>query len=1329
MSWVSSRLTRILAGTVVVIAALSTHSVKGVLAGELVVNGTFETGAYGAAWVNGAFRGGNNSPLLADHVVLPDLPYAGNYSALLGFKYVTQTTGAAGYMYQTVTIPTGISSARLYFKVRQQGYDSTPYDPFVAQIRRTNNTVLATVLTQTFPEYNYQFKDSGWLSDNNTPPDGFDMIAYAGQTVRLYFEQANTIDALYETWAHVDNVSLVYRMWVDLITGGNGNDVFGASGSGTGGLAVQGGVAADTLVYDVDVENEGTVSDTYRLTLSTPGGWTAWVDNGGIPGAFPYLTASIPSGATRRYRVFVVSPVGASPGTYNLVLNAVSTAQASRVDSATLRATVVDAVYGSDLVVDGNGFGVIGNGGSGGFALRGATWGNVVTYSLQLLNVGAAATTYLIEIFPQAGASATVWLSGTPHTTPFVTPSVPNGGSLVMTLDVVVPSPNPGGDYETIIQASAVANPLKKDSIKAVLRLQAPRVDMIIGTNGDGIYDGTSSGLGGSSSTAATRGTSVYFPVIVQNESSLPDSFRLTVAAPGGWTTFIRSGGVDFAFPFTTPLVPPFSEVSYLLRINVPAGAAFGTYATILNAVSLVNGVIRESVRADISVTDASQGVDMVIDGSGLNVFGPLGTGLGGSSTRTILPGDSVTYSIDLRNLAGINSINLAWNTPPGWRVRFDGLTSPVVGHVAGVFVLKVVVPASSPGGTFDIIVDAQKSDEPFYDDSIIARVNVIPPLVVDALIDGDGDGSFGAPGTGQGGASSQVTSAPATLNFTVELQNESAVTDSYTLTWNSIPSWVGTLNGSPSPFSTVPVPAGSTEILSFQVTVPAAALTGVYAYVIDVVSETDPLVGESIEAEVTIVGPPRADLVIDGNGAGIFGVMGSGDGGTSLRTANPGTFYTSALLVRNVGSFPDSFFVTWTVPNGWPAGSVTIDDGVTDHTAPFWTPIIPAGGSLSDTVKIQVPVTAGAGLFSTIINARSFLPPNSPESVRLVTQTAAVVMGVVFDDRDHDGVYSAGDVGLVGVRVTEDVSAQVAVTSGAGDYMFLTTSGNSALVIEQNPSGFISLSPDTVGPVVLNAGDTLRADFADVPPLRLSAGAVLTGVPGGFVDFPHRLDASTRGQIAVTVLADTGVVTVLFLDQNANGVFDASDQPLQPTDLYMDPAAGDSTVFFLLRVFVPAASAVGTTYRIDLDAVQSVEGTPATTSAQAADAVLVVTNSIGRVTLQKTVDVGGAAPGDVLTYSVSFFNAGADSVQNIVVIDAVSPFVDPLSDAFGPGLDVEWQRQGMGPQYLTLNPVDGDECEYTTADRVLRLLFSKNAPQFLQPGEQGTLTYRVVVR
>jgi len=90
-----------------------------------------------------------------------------------------------------------------------------------------------------------------------------------------------------------------------------------------------------------------------------------------------------------------------------------------------------------------------------------------------------------------------------------------------MTLEVHVPAPEPGGDYATIVGAAAVPDTLKRDAVRAVLRLRAPRVDAIIATSGDGIYDRTFSGQGGASSSAGERARWCTSPD-VQNESSQP---------------------------------------------------------------------------------------------------------------------------------------------------------------------------------------------------------------------------------------------------------------------------------------------------------------------------------------------------------------------------------------------------------------------------------------------------------------------------------------------------------------------------------------------------------------------------------------------------------------------------------------------------------------------------------------------------------------------------------------------------------------------------------------------------------------------------------------
>ncbi|MBP2680335.1 MAG: hypothetical protein H6Q78_198, partial [Candidatus Krumholzibacteriota bacterium] len=387
----------------------------------------------------------------------------------------------------------------------------------------------------------------------------------------------------------------------------------------------------------------------------------------------------------------------------------------------------------------------------------------------------------------------------------------------------------------------------------------------------------------------------------------------------------------------------------------------------------------------------------------------------------------------------------------------------------------------------------------------------------------------------------------------------------------------------------------------------------------------------------------------------------------------------------------------------------------------------IGAGSSAFYTVKVAVPPAAAPGLHSTIIDAHSSLAPRIPESARLATLTGAVAAGIVFDDRDHDGVFGPQDAGLGGVTVTESSTGIAAVTDGDGRYSLLLPAGVTATIVERNLAGFVSLSPDTAGPAVLAAGDTLAVDFADVPGIRLSAGVVSNGVAGGYADFPHRLDAGTSGAVVLTAAADSSTAAVVYLDVNEDGLFDAGDRFLDPADLDMDPAAGKDHACLIVRLFIPPTAPAGSTWRVTVDAVQTIEGTPFTSSARAFDAAVVTDGSL--LTLAKRVDAAAAAPGTVLTYTISFTNTGIDSVQNVTLLDPVSAHVDPVAGAFGPGMDVEWRRNGSTVVYLTLDPSDGDECEYSAADRVLRLFFSRNSPYRLEPGEGGELSYRVIVK
>jgi uncharacterized repeat protein (TIGR01451 family) len=397
-------------------------------------------------------------------------------------------------------------------------------------------------------------------------------------------------------------------------------------------------------------------------------------------------------------------------------------------------------------------------------------------------------------------------------------------------------------------------------------------------------------------------------------------------------------------------------------------------------------------------------------------------------------------------------------------------------------------------------------------------------------------------------------------------------------------------------------------------------------------------------------------------------------------------------------------------------------------HAAPFWSPVLDPDETVTYTVRVDVPATAGAA-HTTIINSWSSLPPNLAESVSLVTETRALLRGAVFDDRDHDGVRGAGDVGLAGVLVRESRSGLAATTLGDGSYAILLPA-DSLVVVEQNPIGFASLTPDTVVTGAIAAGDTAVVDFAEVGILTISAGGAANAPAGGFADFAHRVQARTAGHVDLSVAIDSMATTVWYVDVNGNGVIDGGDRVLAPADGDLDPdGPGAGVLNVVLRVFLSVAAAPGSTVTASIQAVQSVSGTALTLAAGATDVVVVGAAGSAQLTVQKSLDRTDAAPGDLITYSLRLFNAGVDSLANVTLVDPVSPWVDVEANAFGAGLDLQWQPPAGGTVYFTFDETDADECQYDAVGRTLRVILSRNGAFYLAPGQAGVVTYRVRVR
>ena len=1301
----------------------------GVRGAEAMVNGTFETGSFGASWVHGAANaGGGSNPGWADHLVSLDLPYGGGYSALLGFKYTTPRSNRYGFMYQTVAVPPDVSSARLFFRFRQQGYDGTGHDPFIVTIRSTANAVLATLASYSFTDGSSQFKDSGWIENGGSGPGGIDLSTWAGQTVRIHFSQENNVDNLLQTWTFVDDVSFIYTKFVDLAVDENGEDLFGDPGTGDGGFSEQSGEAGETVSYLADVGNEGPDVDSYTLSVSPPPGWTVVMIYGGTEYPFPWNTPAIDAGSRIQVEIRMTIPAGETLGRYDTILDAVSASYGTRFDSARLAAYVVPSDHMTDLAIDSDGFGVIDPDGFGGTSIREAPVDTVLDYRIDLMNSGLLEDSFLVWFDPAEPLSAVVVSGGSTFAGPFTTGAVAPGEIGTFYFRVTVPASLPGGNYTSHLFARSTNDPLRVDGVAAITRVLAPKVDMIVSGSGDDIIDMTYSGLGGSGTVSGLRGTTVYFPITIQNEGALPDSFLIRWTRPSPqWTAVINDGTTDHAFPWTTGAFAPFEERSFTLAVTIPNNAQYNTHATRLDATSRTIGGISESVTAAVSVTTGNQ-TDLIIDGSGNDVYGALGTGLGGSSLIMADPGDTVFFTVTVENEDGVDGFDIEWNTPAGWTVLFAGAASPY-STAAGTYTLEVRIPATCPGGTFDIIVDGMKSNRTYYVDSVRGSVVVSHQFVVDALIDGNGDELFGVPGLGGGGSSMRSSIAGDFLTFAVELQNQGLDAEAYIVSWNGIAGWTAAFDGQAAPFVTAVVAAGTSAFYDFEVAIPSSALPGDYSYMIDVVSAADSTNTESVTAIVHVDSPGLPDLVIDGAGAFVTSPAGTGGGGSAAVSGAPGDVLTAALEVFNRGGAADSFRIEWAVPAGWPAGSIIFSSGGIDYGSPFSTQSIDPGNSLVFTVTIAVP--AFAEMRSSFIIDGTGLSMPLEDSVLLEIVTASYIRAFVFEDLDHDGLPGALEPGIGGVSIAvTDPSAPLSGTTGpGGEILFEVVSGAARDVIETTPSGMFSLSLDTVAVAPGVAGDTLSVWFADVFLSSITPTLSANGPSGGFIELAHSITAGTAGQAFVAASLPPGWADVWYRDANGDGIFDPSDTPLTTADLDLDPSIpGRDIVPVVVRVFIPPTVAAGTIGTAVITLYQTLAGTAIETASSVTDQLLVLGSSSGILRLVKEVDLAGARPGDVVTYTIIYSNPGAEDVVEIEIIDPVSAAVDLVTEAFGPGSDIEWVRGGSSV-YLTADPLDSDEAMFDPASGTLRVQLSRQAPFSLAPGAEGRIVYRVRVR
>jgi type II secretory pathway pseudopilin PulG/uncharacterized protein (DUF2141 family) len=97
-----------------------------------------------------------------------------------------------------------------------------------------------------------------------------------------------------------------------------------------------------------------------------------------------------------------------------------------------------------------------------------------------------------------------------------------------------------------------------------------------------------------------------------------------------------------------------------------------------------------------------------------------------------------------------------------------------------------------------------------------------------------------------------------------------------------------------------------------------------------------------------------------------------------------------------------------------------------------------------------------------------------------LSTLPIGVIRGTVFEDMDKDGIMAAGEKPLAGVQISMDSGVET-LTDDSGHYSFIAQQGVYT-VVETDPVGYSSTTPNSGTATIVSADDTVTIDFGDYP-------------------------------------------------------------------------------------------------------------------------------------------------------------------------------------------------------------------------------------------------------
>jgi uncharacterized repeat protein (TIGR01451 family) len=523
---------------------------------------------------------------------------------------------------------------------------------------------------------------------------------------------------------------------------------------------------------------------------------------------------------------------------------------------------------------------------------------------------------------------------------------------------------------------------------------------------------------------------------------------------------------------------------------------------------------------------------------------------------------------------------------------------------------------------------------------------------------------------------------------------------------------------------NTVPVtvPSGGAANAQFG-DIPQGTISGVVFADLNGNGTQDP--GEAGIGGVTITvtglscpGPTGCTTTTAADGSYLF--TGLGTGSYTVVETDPAGYNSTTNNTVTV-SFPTGGAATANFgdqPAGVISGLVYVDtngNGVQDPGEPGLggvTITISGGPTLTtagDGSYIATGITPGAhtvtatpptGYGSTTTDPLTVTVGSSPATADFGMRLGGSISGVVFNDINGNLAQDSGEPGIGGVTVTATgpscpgPSGCTTTTAADGSYLFTGLGAGSYTVVETNPSGYVSTTPDSVN-VSLSAGGSGTANFGDeLPTPTATPTSTATDTP---TQTPTRTPTATPTSTATNTPTQTPTRTPTATPTStatdtptqtptrtptATPTSTATDTPTQtPTQTPTRTATATPTstpTNTPTRTPTSTATATPTSTPTDTPTVTPTSTPTATptatptltptrtsTSTPTATPTATLTHTptstptatptpVADLSLTKTVDKAAPGIGQTVTFSLRLTNSGPNTATNVAVKDVL---------------------------------------------------------------------------